>query len=198
MKNIILFVILCLTTNYFVVKAQSESKTIATLPNYSFTDFKGSTYKVSDFKDKYIYLTFISLWADTTEVGNHLKFYDKVAKTKPNWIFVNIIWSNYDAITSSSIDNDFINWNKIVKDYNLKSESVICLYEDKSKQKIGFSKVRLEKDFFWSSFYIDKKGKEVRNRLNDWGKDATEENIKEFKRMNLFGRTMQMPRKPRK
>lgn len=188
MKNIFFFVVLFSINNNFTIQAQSD--TLENLANYLFTDFKGKTYKISDLRGKYIYVMYVAceIITDTAQVRNYLRFYDKVAPKKPNWVFINIFWSNYDG-SKSSIDENFVKWNKIIQSYNLKNESVVCLYENKSKRKIDFFNIRkLPKDIFWTTFYIDKKGKEVRNRLNDWGKDATEENIKEFKRMFLFNK----------
>lgn len=110
---------------------------------YSFKDFSDRKYKVTDFKDKYILVTQITDDADSAMIRRYLQHYEKIAKNKPNWVFINVIWSDYTFKKNLSIDKALIHWKQVIKKMALKNINNICLYENADITNIAFSRTRL-------------------------------------------------------
>lgn len=178
MKYILISLFL-ININIFAQNIEKDS-----LEFYSFKDFSDRKYKVTDFKDKYILVTQITDDADSAMIRRYLQHYEKIAKNKPNWVFINVIWSDYTFKKNLSIDKALIHWKQVIKKMALKNINNICLYENADITNIAFSRTRLVEYIIQYCFYINKDGEKIPNIMNNWTKDASANNIQEFK--NIF------------
>lgn len=160
MKNIFLFfalfsIYLKLYPNAVIIKNDSIFSSI------TFQNYDKKLYKISDFKDKYVFVTSCSVNIREFKkiLDFFLTYYENILENKKDYVFIITIYNQNkdEKKETESLEN----YKEFCKNIKIKSDRLFLTYESFNNRKITFSKILDTRDTpAYHFFYIDEKGKE--------------------------------------